>query len=760
MAILKSPKKKNQAASGRKIAFYVRVSTEEQAQNPEGSIRNQEERLRETVKLKNSVSHFGEIVSVYIDRARSGKDTNRPELQKLLSDIEKEEVDLVMVTELSRLSRSIKDFAEIWELMQRHGCGFLSLREQFDTTNAAGELVLYIMANLAQFERKQVGERVMANMNSRASRGLYNGGPVPVGYLLIPEKKGYLDIEPKQAEIVKQTFHTFLEKRSLNETAKALNAMGIRMKQETQGGGRFGRLPNFHPMNLYTILKNRAYIGQKRYKDKGEIKYAKAVWKPIVDEGIFEQVQEILTKNRRRYKPPRENRYPFLLSGILVCGTCGERLSGKSAHGKCAKIPYYEHAWMTQKQSCLVKKILDCHPRRVLASRLEPAVWAAVVELLRRPEIGEKLLADARKAASEHGHGKDKERVKQRIYGYNSQLDSLTERLAQLPKDLPATAIFKQMKKIEELRAEGEKKLQLLELEQGEPDKPAEAETYQAFLDGIRGLTDAEGELVAEVKSRIIQTLIYKIEIVPGTFKLHFHVGSAYITRELANAGSLLFLCPKIGKPQRVRTDGGPESLIPFEKSVLKKFFEKKCSRTLKNGAPTTSNKYENSAGFYVSDFISFPVTPWYRDAEFLRRKYCEERLSAKQIGDLVGSARSTVVTYLKASKIPLRSQEEARKLHKAQSGYGERVLDGKLVPCKRELEVIAMVKNLREQGMTLQAITDFLNSMKIPTKTKKAKWETRTVWNLLYRKTRREDASASKTLSTGLRRRRKVDLS
>ena len=64
-----------------KIAFYIRVSTEEQAENPEGSIRNQEERLHQAVKLKNMEAPFGEAVGVFIDRARSGKDTNRPELQ-------------------------------------------------------------------------------------------------------------------------------------------------------------------------------------------------------------------------------------------------------------------------------------------------------------------------------------------------------------------------------------------------------------------------------------------------------------------------------------------------------------------------------------------------------------------------------------------------------------------------------------------------------------------------------------------------------
>ena len=156
------------ADSGHRIGFYIRVSTEEQAENPEGSIKNQEERLRASLSLKNlERPGFGELAGIYIDRARSGKDMDRPELQRLLIAIRRQEIDLVMVSELSRLSRSIKDFSEIWELMKDQGCGFLSLRENFDTTTAAGEMVLCTIANIAQFERKQIGERVSANVQSQ-----------------------------------------------------------------------------------------------------------------------------------------------------------------------------------------------------------------------------------------------------------------------------------------------------------------------------------------------------------------------------------------------------------------------------------------------------------------------------------------------------------------------------------------------------------------------------------------------------------------
>jgi DNA invertase Pin-like site-specific DNA recombinase len=133
-----------QKTKHKRVGLYIRVSTEEQAQNPEGSIKSQEQRLREHLRFKNQEQYLGDVSDVFVDRARSGKDMARPELQRLLIAISQGEIDLVMVSELSRLSRSIKDFSGIWELMQKNGCGFLSLRENFDTTTAAGEMVLYL----------------------------------------------------------------------------------------------------------------------------------------------------------------------------------------------------------------------------------------------------------------------------------------------------------------------------------------------------------------------------------------------------------------------------------------------------------------------------------------------------------------------------------------------------------------------------------------------------------------------------------------
>jgi site-specific DNA recombinase len=225
-----------------KIAFYIRVSTEEQAENPEGSIRNQEERLKDAVAYKNRSGNFGEIKGTYIDPGISAKDMRRPKLQELLRAIRNKEINLVMVTELSRLSRNTRDFIQMWDMMRANGCRFQSLREDFDTTNAAGELVLFQLMNLAQFERRQISERVEANIAARSARGLYNGGRVPLGYKTILEKRGHLALDEEMADVVKTAFVTFLRESCLAHGAKWLNDQGYTVKRKSEGGGNRARV--------------------------------------------------------------------------------------------------------------------------------------------------------------------------------------------------------------------------------------------------------------------------------------------------------------------------------------------------------------------------------------------------------------------------------------------------------------------------------------------------------------------------------------
>jgi site-specific DNA recombinase len=455
---LHSKKKNNwryKVDKSHKIAIYIRVSTEEQAANPEGSIKSQEQRLRDYVKNQNSERDFGEITRVFVDRAKSGKDTNRVQLQKLLRSVKNQEVSMILVTEISRLSRSLKDFCSMWELMRACNCQFISLRERFNTTTAAGEMVLFSMANFAQFERRQVSERVSANFLARAKRGLFNGGSVPFGYKLNPDKKGYLDIDQESATTVQEVFVTFLKEGSLFSTAKSLNSRGFSIKRLRQGGAP--RLGHFTVDNLHGMLTNKSYLGIRVFKENGKPKEVKAVWEAIVDELTFKRAQKKLKSNYRRLKGRGNNRYPYLLSGMTFCGQCGDRLPGKSAHGNGGKIAYYEHGWATKRNACLNKEFFKCEPNRVLAKRLEPAVWEKIVELLQNPQMAQKLLENAKKDHESKGASQQRDKLRVKVRSIEAQIEALVEHLAKVPKDISPAPIYAQMQKLESLKKAGTK---------------------------------------------------------------------------------------------------------------------------------------------------------------------------------------------------------------------------------------------------------------------------------------------------------------
>ncbi len=115
------------------------MSTEEQARIQDGSLVSQRQRLLEYVEGQNRRDqNWGQVIEIYCDEGKSAKDMNRPEFQRLIGDIRNGRVNLILSTELSRMSRSIRDFCELWDIFKKRNASFITLREQFDTTSAAG----------------------------------------------------------------------------------------------------------------------------------------------------------------------------------------------------------------------------------------------------------------------------------------------------------------------------------------------------------------------------------------------------------------------------------------------------------------------------------------------------------------------------------------------------------------------------------------------------------------------------------------------
>jgi site-specific DNA recombinase len=519
-----------------KVCAYVRVSTEEQAESPEGSIKNQEERIRQAVRHRMEAGESVELVEVFIDAGLSAKDMKRPALQRMLNKIKLGEINLVMVTELSRLSRNTKDFCEMWEFLEDHGCEFQSLREHFDTTNAAGVLMLKSLANFAEFERRQTAERISASFKVRAERGLYNGGPVPFGYRPPLDRSGKLAVHAEEALIVQAAFQAFLDGESLSTAAKWLNANGYKLRREMDNGGQY-RLGHFMVSTLHNILSNKAYAGIKVFKTKEGKKEVPAVWEAIVDETTFNRVQEKLAKNfKTRKKTSSASRYPYLLSGMISCGSCGETLCGKSAHGKNRKYPFYEHSRITKMKGTLAKQIYDCQPHRFAGEVVETKVWEAVIELLQTPTIACEIIKQAKLEHGARDYSQEVQTLKNKQYQLQGRLNALTERLSEMPKEMDAGPIYEQMRKIQVMREELDLKLKELNLKNQNFAIPAELGDYQNFLEAIK--KEALKAVTPELKRKILTKLVEKVELLSDGMRVHFVVSSGKIKKELDKTGS------------------------------------------------------------------------------------------------------------------------------------------------------------------------------------------------------------------------------
>lgn len=545
-------------SSGYRIAIYTRVSTEEQAENPEGSIKNQEQRLREYVKLKNMVEPFGEVVKVFSDPGVSAKDMNRPGFQKMLKSIERREIDLVLVTELSRFSRSTKDFAILQEFLSENNCKFMSLRENFDTSGASGSMVLNLMISIAEFERRQTAERISHSFLARAKRGLYNGGSVPLGYKVDPEKPGTLVPVAEEVEMVKLFFSTFLKEGTLAATAKALNAQGIKIPRQVRGGGSVrGKVVRFDA--VYRILRNKAYLGIRVFQTKSGSDEVPAQWEPIIDRVTFDRVQKILEANCSRRKT-HNNKFPFTLTGILECKECGEKMSGASATGGTGKrVGYYEHLATRKNESSLSHKLLNHKPRRIPALKIEPAVWDEVKKFVMSDEFVQNLLTRAKAMQGVDDKNSRSKELDLKSKALDRQIALLAERIAKLPEAIDPKPLIDQLGELQQAQSKITEELKTITEPKDDHSKLISFEDLGLFRQGLKELI-AKGELDPQMRSKITKLVVYKIEILKDGFEIHFHVGHTHYQRALGDSSpSASFFVSKTFKKKK------PSPGIPAE---------------------------------------------------------------------------------------------------------------------------------------------------------------------------------------------------
>ena len=167
---------------------------------------------------------------VYEDPGFSGKDLNRPGIQSLVEDVRQGKLDLVIAYKIDRITRSLKDFYDLWEILQEHDVAFVTASERFDTSTPTGKLLLNMLLSFAQFELELTRERTKSKMAGRAERGLWNGGWVPLGYDYQKESQRLLP-NPEEAERVRYIFRRMIETASPRAVVNDANRKGYRTKK-------------------------------------------------------------------------------------------------------------------------------------------------------------------------------------------------------------------------------------------------------------------------------------------------------------------------------------------------------------------------------------------------------------------------------------------------------------------------------------------------------------------------------------------------
>ena len=305
-----------------RCGIYVRVSTDEQRDNGY-SIDSQLRMIKEYCE-KNDY----DIVDVYNDAGHSGKDLMRPEMQRLLKDIKSHKIEKLIAIKVDRLTRNNYDGFWLLNYCEQNDVKIELILEPYDVSTANGEMIFGMNLVFGQRERKEIGARTKRAMEEMALEKIHPGH-APYGYTRNKET-GHLEIEPEQAQVVKEIFELCKKGYSVRGIAKIMRENNTLYKWRSD--------------RVYNILTNTVYMGLfaygKRARKEKDILYVQDYCEPIIDQKTWEETRKVLEKNKR----PNYGQHIHLFTGLVKCPDCGNIMSSSITYknnGKPNKKEYY-----------------------------------------------------------------------------------------------------------------------------------------------------------------------------------------------------------------------------------------------------------------------------------------------------------------------------------------------------------------------------------------------------------------------------------
>ena len=343
-----------------KIAVvYARYSSHGQTeQSIEGQI---------AAAQKYAEQHGYTIIHIYADRAMTGRNDDREEFQRMLSDTATHQFGVILLWKIDRFGRNREEIAFNRYRCKKNGVRVERVAEDVPD-GPEGVILDSVLEGMAEYYSLQLAQNVRRGQRESAKKSQTVGGCKIIGYNVNPDTKRY-EVDPKTAPFVTEVFKRYANGETISEIVAWLNAQGVRT---TRGG-------EFTVNSLHRLLKNEKYTGVYIFHDIRN----EGGMPALIDHATFDKVQEMLKVNRRA--PARVwSKTEYLLTDKLFCGHCGAMMVGESGHGRNGTKHNYYTCWNRKKKK-------SCDKKPVRQDVIESLVLRSIGKLLENPATLENI---------------------------------------------------------------------------------------------------------------------------------------------------------------------------------------------------------------------------------------------------------------------------------------------------------------------------------------------------------------------------------
>ncbi len=389
----------------KKAVIYARYSSSAQTeQSIEGQLR---------VCHKYATENDFAILNEYIDRAKTGRNDNRPSFQKMLKDSEREEFQFVIVYSLDRFGRNDADFGANKKLLSQHNVKILSATEITSynadgSDNLGGILTEGVLVAVATYFSKELAKKVKRGMDETIKKGNFIGGVYPYGYTVRDKK---LVINEDEASRMRAIFNKYNEgvplKYILDELNQTCSYRGKPFKYNT----------------FFALMKNPIYYGHLSWGEYEIDDYAE----PLISKELWMEVQSKMTENKLK---PRKKVYKYYLSGKLFYED-GTKLTGRNSYNHDGKeYNYYSNGTNSFRADVVEGAVIEKAMDYIRDKEIRKVLAEAVLDAL-KPDNSEldRIMHDIERTEKELDRAK---RLSLTLDNPNEMSDIINEKRQQL----------------------------------------------------------------------------------------------------------------------------------------------------------------------------------------------------------------------------------------------------------------------------------------------------------------------------------------